>query len=186
MEPHVRRGGTGVHGPGTPLPFYIRSKQLISYPRRRHIRLRDDHTPGNVLYCYYFLFSLTDHQVLTGQQPYYGLQLSEIGFLVENGGRPDKPVNAEDIGISDPLWKLVRSCWDGNKIRRPQIQEVVAGVDHAAANWCTDMPPSGTIQQEYPIIEANSASSEDCEFIPFSGSYRLSSGLLYRLHIPLE
>ena len=170
------------------LPFLSIFGRSNSFPTQEGDIYAFGMTILQVMYCTVItsFFSSIDHQVLTGQQPYYGLQLSEIGFLVENGGRPDKPVNAEDIGISDPLWELVRSCWDGDKMRRPPIQEIAAGVDHAAANWCTDMPPSGTIQQEYPVIETNSASSEDCEFVPFPGSYSLFSSVLYRLHVPLE
>ena len=64
-----------------------------------------------------------------------------------SGVRPSKPANAETVGISEPLWKLIQKCWDDDRGRRPQIREVVAGVGRAATNWHTDMPP-GCAQPE--------------------------------------
>ena len=58
-----------------------------------------------------------------------------------SGVRPNKPTNAETVGISKSLWKLIQRCWDGSRGRRPQIWEVVAGVGRVATNWHTDMPP---------------------------------------------
>ena len=36
----------------------------------------------------------------------------------------------------------MQKCWDGNPMRRPQIQEVVEGMGNAAANWHVVAPPS--------------------------------------------
>ena len=34
-------------------------------------------------------------------------------------GRPDHP------DLSDPLWKLIKGCWEGDPARRKTISEVV-------------------------------------------------------------
>ena len=81
-------------------------------------------------------------QVLTEERPFGNIKLVELSYHVSFGVRPEKPGNAEAIGISDSLWKLVQECWKGDRMRRPRIQEVVAGVGDAAVNWDADMPPS--------------------------------------------
>ena len=119
-------------------------------------------------------FSLTVHQVLVGKRPYYGVQRAELMFCVVNGNRPDKPVNAEEIGISDPLWKLVQMCWDGDRLRRPRMQEVVEEVGDAAANWNTDMPP--TPSDDGGVFETDPVSSEYSGFTLFPMTHGLFSG----------
>ena len=47
----------------------------------------------------------------------------------------------------------MKKCWRGDKTRRPRIDEVVKGIDVAAANWHTDMEPSGPEQQEDSFVE---------------------------------
>ena len=108
---------------------------------------------------------LTFWQVLTGDQPFHRIKSTELVYHVSNGLRPEKPENAEAIGISDPLWGLIQKCWDGERTRRPQIQVVVAGVGSAAVNWRTDMPPGGTEHQEEPVSEEPSSDSKHSEFL---------------------
>ena len=80
----------------------------------------------------------------------------ELAHHVSSGLRPERPANAEAIGISDHSWRLIQKCWDGERMQRPQIQEVVARVGDAAAKWHTDMPP-GVTEREGSVEE------ESCE-----------------------
>ena len=50
----------------------------------------------------------------------------------------------------------MKKCWRGDKTRRPRVEEVVKGIDAAAANWNTDMQPSGPEQQEDSFVEDES------------------------------
>ena len=109
-------------------------------------------------------FFLTLCQVLTGEQPFRDIKPREVAYHVATGVRPGKPVDAETIGISDSLWKLIQKCWDGEKTRRPQIQEVVAGIGDAADNWHADMPPSGTEHREDSAPEEESDELKHGEF----------------------
>jgi len=77
----------------------------------------------------------------------------ELAYHVSSGVRPEKPANAEAIGISNSLWKLLQRCWDGDKTQRPQIREVVARVGSAADDWHADMPPSVVDHLEDPSEE---------------------------------
>ena len=85
---------------------------------------------------------LTFCKVLTGRQPFRDMKPPGVPYHVSSGFRPEKPADAEAIGISDSLWKLIQKCWQGERARRPQVQEVVVGVGDAAASWSTEMPPS--------------------------------------------
>ena len=99
---------------------------------------------------------MTFRQVLTGDYPFQNIKPQELSHHVVSGVRPDKPADAENIGILDPLWELMEKCWRGDKTRRPRIQEVVKRVGDAAANWHAEMPPGGTGQQEDSGIEEDS------------------------------
>ena len=72
-----------------------------------------------------------------------------------------------DIGISDSLWKLIQDCWNGKIEQRPQIQEVVKEVGHAADNWHTNMPPSGAEQSEDSLIDEQSDELKHGGFLSF-------------------
>ena len=102
-------------------------------------------------------------QVLTGEQPFRNVKATELAYHVSFGVRPDLPANAESIGISDSLWKLIRKCWEGEKTRRPRIQEVVTGVGRAAAKWHTDMPPSATEYREDSVVSEESGDNKHGE-----------------------
>ena len=102
------------------------------------------------------MFFLRLRQVLTGKQPFRDMKPPEFAYHVSSGLRPEKPANAEALGISDSLWGLIQKCWDGDKTRRPQIQEVVTGVGDAATSWHASMPPSGMGYQEDPISDDDS------------------------------
>jgi hypothetical protein len=100
----------------------------------------------------------------------------ELAYHVSFGVRPEKPANAETIGISDSLWGLMQKCWEGDRTRRPRIQEAVTGVGDAAASWHTDMPPSGTEHQEDSNAEEDSDELKHSEFLlvpiaPFSQTF---------------
>ena len=98
-----------------------------------------------VAYIPLLLLFSTISQVLTGERPFREIGSLELGLHVWSGNRPPKPENAGDIGISDPLWELIQKCWDGEKTRRPKIEEVVDGVGDAAANWHALIPPSTAV-----------------------------------------
>ena len=110
---------------------------------------------------------MTTCQVLTGEQPFRGVKSTEHALNISSGLRPVKPENAELIGISESLWELIQKCWDGEKTRRPQIQEVVEGVADAAADWHVLTPPS-VVEHEEDTIEEQSKSLEHSKLSFFS------------------
>ncbi|KAF9789239.1 kinase-like domain-containing protein [Thelephora terrestris] len=109
-----------------------------------------------------YAFGLVILQVLTGELPFHNIKPLELAHHVLRGVRPNKPTNAEDIGISDRLWELMQRCWDGDKTQRPLIKEVVEVVGNAAANWHIVMPPGGTEQQEDSVLWEDSDRPRNC------------------------
>jgi hypothetical protein len=41
------------------------------------------------------------------------------------GGRPERPENSVEVGLTDDLWELARSCWEKDANKRPKIQTVL-------------------------------------------------------------
>ena len=133
---------------------------------------REISTPLDWLYSRYlcfavavYLFFLMFWPVLMGDQPFHNTKSTELVHHISNGVHPDKPENPEAIGITTPLWRLIQKCWDGERTRRPRIQDIVAGVGNAAANWHTDMPLGGTEHREEPVSEELSSDSKHGEFL---------------------
>ena len=90
----------------------------------------------------------------------------ELAIQISSGFRPAKPENAEAIGISESLWNLIQKCWDGDKARRPKIQNVVEGVANVAANWHVLTPPPATENWE-DTDDEDLDSLENSEFSSF-------------------
>lgn len=63
---------------------------------------------------------------------------------VVRGERPGKPLNAESLGFSDVLWRLLQSCWSESRSTRPTAQQLFDYLSLAALAW---VPPP-----VYPII----------------------------------
>ena len=54
-------------------------------------------------------------------------------FSIVNGARPPRPDNSATIGLSDSLWELLQDCWNGDRSRRPQMQDVEVQIGDVAA-----------------------------------------------------
>jgi hypothetical protein len=79
-------------------------------------------------------------QVLTGKSPFNYATVHECIHAIIEGVRPEKPKDAEAIGLSAALWELVQACWSEDRTRRPRIRVIVDIVRDAAARWNTPMP----------------------------------------------
>jgi len=109
-------------------------------------------------FCHFHISIL---QVLTGELPFHDVQRSALAYtVVHDGKRPEKPENALAIGLSDSLWNFVQQCWDGNLELRPEIGEVVACLEAAAANWNKLLPPYAQVKNISPSTEGTSGSGE--------------------------
>lgn len=96
----------------------------------------------------FLTYTLTDSpvQVLTGEQPFGKLTMSEVVFKVLGGEKPSKPANALELGLSDSIWKLLEGCWHTERTLRPSVKEVSDCV-RAAAIVCGTLPSVGDVPQ---------------------------------------
>lgn len=68
--------------------------------------------------------SMTPIQVFTGRAPWGALNDSQISYKVTSGQRPARPFGAENRGLSNSVWDLIQSCWDGDRKTRPDVHIV--------------------------------------------------------------
>jgi hypothetical protein len=40
------------------------------------------------------------------------------------GKRPERPVDVEQFGLTNALWKMTTCCWHAEALRRPRLKEV--------------------------------------------------------------
>ena len=115
-------------------------------------------------------------QVLTGETPFRGVRITELGYAVVTGERPGKPQNA--IGFSDPLWDFVQRCWDGDMKLRPKVAEVVTHLEEAVAGWVGLMPHCPQVENVASKFEEPVSHSINCEFgflLPLYTSHRATA-----------
>ena len=72
-----------------------------------------------------FAFAMFTVEVFSGREPFEGQRNEAVMQLILQGGRPEMPGNAQVLGLTDEMWKLVQSCWQQNPEERPTIGEVV-------------------------------------------------------------
>lgn len=102
-------------------------------------------------------------QVLTGLRPFHHLYVDkQILLAIIRGERPEKPLDAESLGLSDALWGLLQSCWSESSSARPTAQRLLCYLSSAAPTWVSPLV--------YPTIETDVNNSDS------SGSFRTSMG----------
>ena len=72
-----------------------------------------------------FAFAMFAVEVFTGKVPFPELKNEAVVLRILRGGRPEMPGDAEAIGLTGDMWKLLESCWQQNPKKRPTMQEVV-------------------------------------------------------------
>ena len=65
------------------------------------------------------------YQVLTGKWPFYPRREAEVMHAIVFGERPPKPKNAEEIGMTEVVWDLLRECWREDRMTRPTIINIL-------------------------------------------------------------
>ena len=57
---------------------------------------------------------------------------------IMRGERPEKPIGAESLGLSDTLWRLVQLCWSKSSSDRPTARQLFTYFSLVALSW---VPP---------------------------------------------
>jgi hypothetical protein len=72
-----------------------------------------------------FALGMVGIEVFTGRPPFDGRSDAGVACLISKGSRPERPHDAEGVGLTIPVWELLERCWDQDPAKRPTIQEVV-------------------------------------------------------------
>jgi len=72
-----------------------------------------------------FAFAMLAMEVFTGEVPFENMKNNSVDAQIVGGKRPDKPLAAEQLGLTEEMWKYIEKCWSPKPDKRPNIDEVV-------------------------------------------------------------
>ena len=72
-----------------------------------------------------FAFGMFAVEVFTGKVPFEEQRDEAVVLRISQGGRPEMPQNAQEVGLTDEMWRLFESCWRQNPKKRPTMPKVV-------------------------------------------------------------
>jgi len=64
-------------------------------------------------------------KVFTGRHPFSELAAPVIASRIMDGGRPARPQEARELGLTDSVWDMAVRCWHQDSVQRPTMTEVV-------------------------------------------------------------
>jgi hypothetical protein len=110
-------------------------------------------------------------QVFTSQLPFFAHRHdSQVIFQVMSGVRPKRPIQANSLGLSDPIWDLAQTCWHADRTRRPSASFALSRLRRA--------DPGVSLQ---PLIRGfNPSSKESIRTLRYALSSR--DDVLVQLH----
>ena len=72
-----------------------------------------------------FAYAMFAVEVFTGKIPFEEQKNEAVVLRISQGGRPEMPENAQAVGLTDEMWKILDSCWQQTPKKRPTMEEVV-------------------------------------------------------------
>lgn len=72
------------------------------------------------------------YQVFSGSFPFEGLRNEASILRIRSGDHPNRPKNGTDLGLTDELWKMMKTCWK-RRDRRWKISRIVLTLQHHSA-----------------------------------------------------
>ena len=96
-----------------------------------------------------YALGMTMYQVLTGKPPFRPTRKAAIIRAVISGERPAKPEDAEEIGMTEVVWNLLRECWREDRMTRPNISDILLWVDEIVSRPPT--PPHVQVTSGDPL-----------------------------------
>ncbi|KAF9643163.1 kinase-like protein [Thelephora ganbajun] len=106
--------------PGTVGAARWQAPEIILPPRRRGSMPVMESKAADV-----FAFGMFAVEVFTGKIPFEEQKNEAVVLRISQGGRPDMPANAQAVGLTGEMWKLLENCWHQNPKKRPAMGEVV-------------------------------------------------------------
>jgi len=94
--------------------------EIINPPRKGNVMPVMESKPADV-----FAFGMFAVEVFTGKIPFEEQKNEAVVLQISRGGRPLLPTNAQAVGLTSEMWKLLESCWQQIPKKRPTMDEVV-------------------------------------------------------------
>lgn len=74
-----------------------------------------------------FAFAMFAVDVFTGEIPFEEQKNKAVVLRIPRGSGPEIPRNAQGVGLTSEMWRLLENCWQQNPSKRPTMEEVVEG-----------------------------------------------------------
>lgn len=65
---------------------------------------------------------------MTGKPPFHGIKNNLAIIIAVNNDETPAPADHPNLDEHDPLWDLMRKCWDPDPTARPDIGKVIEEV----------------------------------------------------------
>ena len=72
-----------------------------------------------------FAFAMLALEAFTGRIPFEEQVAEVAAHRISRGDRPKMPTNAQKVGLTIGIWKLLESCWHHDPKKRPPVKQVV-------------------------------------------------------------
>jgi len=88
-----------------------------------------------------FAFGMLAVEVFAGEMPFGGQTNAVVALYILRGHRPEMPENAQAVGLTREIWKLLQRCWHRNPEKRPTMEEIVKRWEKFVENSSDDSTP---------------------------------------------
>ncbi|KAF9781600.1 kinase-like domain-containing protein, partial [Thelephora terrestris] len=78
-----------------------------------------------------YAFAMVMYEAFSGSFPFEDLRNESSILCIRSGDRPHRPESGWDFGLTDELWKVMKTCWK-RRDRRWKISHVVSTLEHHA------------------------------------------------------
>jgi len=108
-----------------------------------------------------FSFAMLAVEVFTGAPPLKERMPAKAAYDILMGERPEMPGNAQVVGLTAEIWKLLEKCWHQNPGERPTMGEVVRrwrtfvedSDDDSVVPECVQITPVIRFRAQFPMID---------------------------------
>jgi len=89
-----------------------------------------------------YSYSMVMWEVFTRKMPFPNVR-SEGNVIcrILSGERPQRPMEATSLGLSDTVWSIMEQCWRADPPARPSMTDVIAQLED---EWCFPSSPDGS------------------------------------------
>ncbi|OCH88987.1 kinase-like protein [Obba rivulosa] len=97
-----------------------------------------------------YAFSTVMWEVFTGRIPFYELSReASVMRAIVTDRRPQRPIHATSLGLSNRIWDLMQRCWSSFPSDRPDMTDVLGCLDRVLHELGEDAPEA---PEQWPLV----------------------------------